>query len=120
MKRIEFTLSMPARGSWDNKWYGEGRHFAVIKTMTDANAAKLMGSETAETRYWTYAWNDGWCAGITARVMLHGERKKKSAGFCDYDWMIDNIIDHGTPYPAPIETPAVRDEDLMNQLGERT
>ena len=48
--------------------------------------------------YWTHRWDDGWCAGICARVVPKGERLKKSAGFSGYDWMVANIIDHGTPY----------------------
>ena len=93
MKRIEFRLSMPGRASWDGGWSGEGRNYAIVRTLTDGDAAKLMNN-TAE-KGWFHRWPDGWTAQITARVVPSGERLKKSAGFCCYDWMVSNILDHG-------------------------
>lgn len=94
MKRVEFTLSMPGRASWDGRWSGEDQRFAVVRTVSDLKAREL----TAGPAYWNHAWNDGWCAAVSARIMQPGERRKKSAGFNGYEWMVDNIIDHGTTY----------------------
>jgi hypothetical protein len=33
-KRVEFTLSMPGRSSWNGGWSGEGRHFAIVRTLS--------------------------------------------------------------------------------------
>ena len=98
MKRIEFRLSMPGRASWDGKWSGAGKHYAIARTMTDENADKLMRG--AVERSWNHHWPDGWTAEVTARVVPPGERLKKSAGFCGYDWMVANILDHGNTQNA--------------------
>lgn len=104
MKRLEFTLSMPGRASWDGRWSGEDRAYLLYKMVPDAVAKRLLGPDGKS--YWSHRWSDGWRAGIDARVMKPGERRKKSAGFCGYDWMVSNILSHGSPYasaPAPEE-----------------
>jgi hypothetical protein len=93
MKRIEFRLSMPSCGSWNGKWSGADFNYTIVRKFTDAIADKLM-----QTASWSHRWNDGWCANISARIVPPGERLKKSDGFSGYDWMVANIIDHGTAY----------------------
>jgi len=95
-RRVEFTLSMQSCGSWDGKWSGAGKHYAIVRDLAADACAKLLGD--GSKAYWTHRWEDGWAAGISARVVPHGEHLKKSAGFCGYDWMVNNILDHGSPY----------------------
>lgn len=101
MRRIEFTLSMPGRASWNGRWSGEERAHVLYRTISKDAAARLLGPDGKS--YWSHRWADGWCAGISARVMEPGERRKKSAGFCGYDWMVANILHHGSPYAADHE-----------------
>ena len=111
MKRIEFTLSMPSCGSWNGAWSGASKRYAVVRMVHDEVAAPLLGKG-----YWTHAWNDGWCAGIKAREMKPGERFRKSDGFYGYDWMVVNILDHGTP--RPLENSAAIVDALANGNGD--
>ena len=89
--RVEFKLSMPNVNSWNGRWSGENKNYRIVRSV-DAETVANWGS-----MYWHYSFGDGWCAGVKAHVMKPGERKKKSDGFCGYDWMVDNIIRWGTP-----------------------
>jgi len=95
MKRIEFRLSMPSTGSWNGRWSGEARNYVIYRQLTDAQAAELLDGKA--TGSWFHGWDDGWGAGIAARVMERGERRAKSDGFCGYDWMVTNILRLGAP-----------------------
>src|SRR5574340_27799 len=91
MSIVAFSLSMPGVASWNNRWSGEGKLYARLKSMPLDRAKKLEGS-------YSYAWPDGWCARVAAQIVDSKEAarlRKKSAGFCGYDWMIDSIIRHG-------------------------
>lgn len=93
--RVEFRLTMPGVGSWNGRWSGESRDFLLWRTLTDEEM-KAAGMENA-VGSWRYAWDDGWCAGVSARIMERGERRAKSAGFSGYEWMVKNILKHGHP-----------------------
>lgn len=98
--RVMFTLSMPSSPSWNGKWSGENRAYNRVRSLFDAKVEEL-GIPTS----FTHRWSDGWCACVDARVLGRGERAPKSDGFCGYDWMIDNIINHGSTYePTPATT----------------
>lgn len=92
MKRVQFKLTMPRRGSWDNKWSGEKRNYTLTREVDDDQAAKLDG------RMWAYAWPDGWGAEINARVLPYDEEQVPSHGFHGYGWMVDSILRHDKIY----------------------
>lgn len=87
MKRIEFKLSMPGNPSWNGKWSGDEKRYALVRLVPDGKAAELL-----EASSWGYVWSDGWSARVEAREVPKGERAKKSAGFCGYDWMVSSIL----------------------------
>ena len=87
--RVEFRLSMPNVGSWNGKWSGSQKNYVRYRNLTKKQIEFL---DFPNKKYWHYSWSDGWSAGVTLRAMDVGERKKKSDGFCGYDWMIDEII----------------------------
>ncbi len=103
MKRVEFRLSMPGRSSWNGKWSGQDKNYSRVCKLTDAQAERLLGAQSEKS--WLHRWSDGWCACVTARVLAVGVRVKKSDGFSGYDWMIDNILAHGSTL-KPGETAA--------------
>lgn len=85
---IVFTLSMPNRGSWNGRWSGEDRVYARIFHNNDV-PQDIIGKD------FYYNWDDGWCACVSVTKVDSKEAakiRKKSAGFCGYDWMIRSII----------------------------
>ena len=88
---IIFTLSMPKRGSWNGKWSEEDRVYARIFHNNDV-PKDIIGKD------FYYNWDDGWCACVSVTKVDSKEAakiRKKSAGFCGYDWMIRSIIKNG-------------------------
>ena len=85
---IVFTLSMPTSGSWNGRWSGENRVYARIFHNNDV-PKDIIGKD------FYYNWDDGWCACVSVTKVDSKEAakiRKKSAGFCGYDWMIRSII----------------------------
>jgi hypothetical protein len=109
--RVEFKLSMPGKASWNGKWSGESYNHTRTKRLGEKALAKLMGGESE--RSWSYRWDDGWCACVTARVVPTGEKLKKSDGFAGYDWMISSIMSYDDIY-ADHEIPKDSDETSNN------
>lgn len=95
MRRVEFVLTMPNVASWNGRWSGEGKHHAIVRQLREGDLARLHIAE-GMTPSWYYNFGDGWGANVEARLVPAGARLKKSAGFCGYDWMVDNIIRWGT------------------------
>ena len=102
MIRVEFKLTMPSKGSWDNKWSGEARNYTLLRELDDVHASQIDG------RSWSYSWPDGWRAEVSVRVVPEGEAQKPSHGFHGYDWMVESILrydkiyaDHERPETAP-------------------
>jgi hypothetical protein len=95
MTYIAFKLSMPRVNSWNGKWSGEEKLFAIVKSF---RADSPLLKNITDKAYWTYHFGDGWVAGVRAHFIDAKESKsikKRSAGFCGYDWMVDSIIQHG-------------------------
>lgn len=90
---IVFELTMPNRGSWNNRWSLENE--VHIKTMPNNMVPKeLVGND-----FW-YNWEDGWAACIKVRKYDSRDKeykslKKRNTGFCGYDWMVSSILKHG-------------------------
>lgn len=83
---LAFELTMPGVNSWDGRWSGEQkRYIKVLKV-----GAKCL----AKPGEYSYAFGDGWRASVEVRIVDGAESRKLrriSAGFCGYDWMIDEI-----------------------------
>ena len=90
--RYEFSLSMPRSGSWNGRWSSEGEKYLLYRNIDRTKYPNFhVGS-------FHHRWDDGWLACIDVRAMEKGERKKKSAGFCGYEWMVRNIMEKGSCY----------------------
>jgi hypothetical protein len=92
---LAFTMSMPGRNSWNGRWSGEDKVYALVRTFRgkDVPAAQALVAKD-----YLYRWDDGWCAGVTVTEVTSAEAAKlrrKSAGFCGYDWMVGSIVRHG-------------------------
>jgi hypothetical protein len=104
---LSFTLSMPSANSWNGKWSGEDTLYARTINFGKGKKAVEEAQAILKTRYYSYSFGDGWVAGVTVKEVKAKEAatiRKKSRGFCGYDWMIDSIRDHGMikTKPRPI------------------
>lgn len=91
---ISFILSMPNNNAWNGKWSGEDRCYAKVINLGRTKKAEKLGTEILEKGYFYYNFGDGWGAGVTAKEVDAKEAakiRKKSVGFCGYEWMIDSI-----------------------------
>lgn len=91
---LAFELSMPNIGSWNGKWTGVGRHYVRVISMR----AKKAAQKILEKSRYRYNFGDGWSACVSVREVTPSEAQKlrrKTNGFCGYDWMIDSIRNHG-------------------------
>lgn len=95
---LAFQLAMPNPPSWNGKWSGEGRVYAVLKTYKSqkaiAKARELIGPHF-------YHWSDGWTACINVSEVTPAESKRlrnKSVGFAGYEWMIRSLETYGKIY----------------------
>lgn len=88
---IALILTMPNRGSWNGKWSREGNLYAIVKT--ERNVPK----DVVGKSFW-YRWDDGWSACVSVEKVdckTGNFLRKKSRGFCGYNWMVDSIIKRG-------------------------
>ena len=100
---LAFELTMPTVGSWNGTWSGEGRHYVRVHNVGKTSKAKPGAYE--------YAFGDGWTARVTVRKVDSAEarkRRRKSAGFCGYDWMIAEIRELGRIRPLSERTRSER------------
>jgi len=89
---LQFTLSMPNVGSWNGKWTGSEDFYAVVRSEKSAEVPIKHGD------YFHYSFGDGWSAGVKVSVIDSATAqkiKRKSKGFCGYDWMVSSILKHG-------------------------
>ena len=92
---LAFELSMPGIGSWNKKWSGEGRYYAMVKNMGRSQKAKAQGHDIIANQPYNHSWDDGWRARIDVRQVDAQEARKirrDTKGFCGYDWMVENIM----------------------------
>ena len=86
---ICFELSMPGCNSWDGKWSGEGGYYALVENIPNKKAEEIL-----KTAGYRYNFGDGWSAYVSVRQVDSREAAKirrKSRGFCGYDWMVKSI-----------------------------
>jgi hypothetical protein len=61
-----------------------------------AKAATILANQP-----YSYDFGDGWRASIEVKAVEGPELRsirKRSKGFCGYDWMVDSILDNGSIY----------------------
>jgi hypothetical protein len=98
---LAFELSMPGVNSWNGRWTGERQSYVKVINV----GAKSL----AQPGRYAYDFGDGWRAAVTVRLVDSQTARKlrrKSAGFCGYDWMCNEICHYGR-----IKTLAERTEE---------
>lgn len=95
-KLIVFTLSMPNCASWNGKWSGAGRNYAIVRSARNLKADEILSKGS-----FYYRWSDGWGASVRVQEITPQDARrvrKQSEGFCGYDWMVDSIERFGKIY----------------------
>lgn len=98
-----FTLSMPMgpRGV-KSGWNADGKLYALIRPLPRTVRSIDHAAEILVAGSWRYDFGDGWIAQVDARKADTEDirqTRKNSAGFAGYEWMVKNILEHGSPYP---------------------
>lgn len=98
--KVSFQLTMPNVGSWNGKWTGADKKYYIVRSYRGHEANRILGKFFQEGKKagFRYDFGDGWSAAVTMEVVETKEgnkRKKISAGFCRYEWMVDEILKHG-------------------------
>ena len=102
MATIAFELSMPNVGSWNGRWTGEGRFYAVVRNLGRGKQAQETAKKILERRSYHYDFGDGWSARVSVREVSGSEVariRRQSMGFCGYEWMVASIIQNGEIRP---------------------
>jgi len=84
-----YILTMPNNNSWNGRWTGDEKVYAIIRSYRKA---------APDTGNHYYNFGDGWGANVEVREVDKGEAaklRKRSKGFCGYEWMIEEIEQHG-------------------------
>jgi hypothetical protein len=90
---IEFKLSMPNVGSWNGKWTGESNYYARVIKIGKGKAE--IAKQILDKGSFYYNFGDGWGMSVNVRRVDSKEAtkiRKKSKGFCGYDWAIESIL----------------------------
>ena len=101
MKIISFELTMPNRGSWNGQWSGQEKKYYIVKSVSDRWLKKCEYFKQLLEKgrdSWHYNFGDGWSANVYAEIIDSSEAKKRrkaSAGFSGYGWMVASIIYNG-------------------------
>lgn len=94
---LEFRLSMPNVGSWNGKWTGESNYYAKVVNLGKTKDKKELGNELLSKQRFYYNFGDGWGMSIHVNEISSKEAtkiRKKSNGFCGYDWAVESILKH--------------------------
>ena len=95
---LSFELSMPTVTSWDGKWSGENRSYAIVKRVRRNEAAVQAATRLVDEGYFTYRFSDGWVAAVIVKQVDHADARRlrnNTLGFCGYDWMVDDLLKLG-------------------------
>lgn len=87
---LAFILTMPSNNSWNGRWTGDDKLYARVQSV------KKLAHEIEGHHY--YNFGDGWLACVEVRQVDKSEAarlRRKSVGFCGYDWMISSLLSHG-------------------------
>lgn len=89
---LMFTLAMPSNNSWNGRWSGQDRPYAIVRREPRDRA--FVDKILAEGSF-HYNFGDGWTARVSVERIDSSKAagvRKKSRGFCSYDWMVDDIL----------------------------
>ena len=93
---VSFELTMPNIGSWNGIWTGQKKGHFIVKKCSKEELKRINLKEDKASFH--YNFGDGWGATVKVEKVdskTANKRRKNSNGFCNYDWMVDEIIQFG-------------------------
>lgn len=94
MMLLAFILTMPGNNSWNGKWTGEDDLYVIVKHVGQGTEIR----DLVQQQHFSYNFGDGWRASIEVKEISRAEAiklRKKSVGFCGYDWMVASLLADG-------------------------
>lgn len=91
-------LSLAARADMLESVAGLSEAYVRLIALGRSQKASKRETEIVAGSPYFYSFGDGWAASVSARIVDATEARglrKQSAGFCGYDWMIEEIRSHG-------------------------
>ena len=85
MRIVRFELTMPNVGSWNGVDTGAKNGCYIFRRL------KKEQYEDIVDKGFYYNFGDGWGANVIVTL----NRRSATSGFRGYDWMVDEIIEHG-------------------------
>ncbi len=95
---LAFILSMPNRSSWNGRWSGDGKCYAIVKPIGRSRKARAKADAILAEKSFYHNFGDGWGASVAVREVDQNEARqlrRQSLGFCGYDWMVSDILANG-------------------------
>lgn len=95
---LAFILTMPNRSSWNGRWSGDAKCYAIVRGVGRSKAAQEKAAKLAAEKSFYYNFGDGWGASVAVREVDNNEARqlrRQSLGFCGYDWMVNSILANG-------------------------
>ena len=95
---LAFTLSMPNNNSWNGKWSGAETLYVKVVNMGRSKAKIESAKALVDKGSAYHNFGDGWGASVSIEEVDAKEAaklRKKSAGFCGYDWMVISLVKVG-------------------------
>jgi hypothetical protein len=89
---------MPSRSSWNGRWGGEENYYAIVRSVPTGKKHTERANTLVGNGPYRYAFGDGWAAQVSVKLIEGAavtKARKRSKGFCGYDWMVESILRHG-------------------------
>jgi hypothetical protein len=89
---------MPSNNAWNGKWTGADKNYTKVCNMGQGKKADAHAQKILDNSPYYYDFGDGWTASVSVHKVAGSTiraARKRSDGFCGYEWMIDSIIMHG-------------------------
>jgi hypothetical protein len=93
---------MPSRNSWNGRWSGEENYYAIVRTLPAGKKHSEKAARIVANGPYRHSFGDGWAAQVNVKILGSKDitrARKRSRGFCGYDWMVDDILQHGEIRP---------------------
>jgi len=94
-KRIIFELGLSQWSAKSRSRFTDEK-FTVAKKVAMKQLEKMGLTDKVKEKSYLHSWGDAWSVRINVREA--NSRERVTNKFMDYEWMINNILNHNSPY----------------------